>query len=388
MDVESTLRNARILTTPFGRRRMFFGRWGPDLVREAYAYIPQSTVSDLINQGIIRAWPALPQGWEIMMQVHDSVMLQIPKETDPMHISKFVHHYFENPLGPTLYDDSNKSFELFSNNYLEIKIPGIEGLKYKLNTGVDLLTTNHSSYEGQNTTNGYEANGIARADGVRKTNVVIENLLTYQKTFGDHGLDLTGLYSFQETVLNRDRLTGRGFDSDILSWYQMDLAELTTPEQDYWKTDLLSWMGRINYNYNKKYYATFTVRSDGFSGFGEDTKWGTFPSLALAWNIKNENFLASSDFVNQLKLRLSYGINGNQAVGPYQTISRMGTENEDNRGSGRDYAYINGTTFLPGFIPTVLGTPGLGWEETTSVNVGLDFLFSSFYIITCDYSKQ
>jgi len=293
-------------------------------------------------------------------------------------------NYFENPLGPTLYDDDNRSIELFSNNYLELIIPGVEGLKYRLNTGVDLLTNNHSSYEGRNTTSGFEAGGIARIDGLRKTNIVIENLLTYQKSFGDHNLDVTGLYSFQETVLNRDRLTGRGFDSDILSWYQMDLAELITPEQDYFKTNLLSWMGRINYNYNKKYYATFTIRSDGFSGFGTDTKWGTFPSLALSWNIKNEDFLAASNFVNQLKLRLSYGINGNQAVGPYQTISRMGTSNRDNRGSNRDYTYIDGTTTLPGFIPTVLGTPGLGWEETTSYNIGLDFLFSSFLQGTLD----
>ena len=292
--------------------------------------------------------------------------------------------YFRNPLGPTLYKDDDKSFEIFSNNYLEIKIPGIEGLRYKLNTGVEYSTTSHSQYRGRNSPIGFEDNGAASVDNRRGTNIVIENLLTYQNSFGNHNIGLTGLYSFQETVFNRDRVSSKGFESDVLTWYQISLGGGITPTQDYAKTDLLSWMGRFYYNYNKKYYATFTIRSDGFSGFGEDTKWGTFPSIALSWNIKNEDFLANSNFVNQLKLRLSYGINGNQAVGPYQTMSRMGTENEDNRNHTWDYYYIDGTTTLPGFIPVVLGAPTLGWEETASFNVGFDFLLGGLLQGTVD----
>jgi TonB-linked SusC/RagA family outer membrane protein len=292
--------------------------------------------------------------------------------------------YFRNPLGPTLYEDDDKSFGLFSNNYIEIKFPGIEGLRYKLNTGVEYSTTSHSSYRGRNSPIGSEDNGVATVDNRRWTNVVIENLLTYQNSFGNHNIGITGLYSFQENILNRDALTSRGFESDVLTWYQISLGGGITPTQNYTKTNLLSWMGRINYNYASKYYATFTIRSDGFSGFGKDTKWGTFPSLALSWNIKNEGFLANNNFVNQLKLRVSYGINGNQAVGPYQTMSRMGTENEDNRGHTWHYYYIDGTTTLPGFIPVVLGAPTLGWEETATLNVGLDFLFSSFLQGTVD----
>ena len=77
---------------------MFFGRWGEDLVREAIAYVPQSTVGDLLNLGIIRSWNALPQGWELLMQNHDSVVAQVPINTDPMHIAKFFRHYYEIPL--------------------------------------------------------------------------------------------------------------------------------------------------------------------------------------------------------------------------------------------------------------------------------------------------
>jgi TonB-linked SusC/RagA family outer membrane protein len=292
--------------------------------------------------------------------------------------------YFRNPIGPTLYEDDNKSFDLFTNNYLELRIPGVKGLQYKLNTGVELSTTSHSQYRGRNTPIGSENNGDASVDNRRKTNVVVENLLTYHNSFGAHNIGLTGLYSFQETIYNRDGVSSSGFESDVLTWYQISLGGGIDPNQGYSNTALLSWMGRLNYDYAKKYYLTFTIRSDGYSGFGEDTKWGTFPSVALSWNLKNEDFLANSNFVNQLKMRLSYGINGNQAVGPYQTMSRMGTRNEDNRGHGWNYYYIDGSTTLPGFIPVVLGAPTLGWEETATWNVGLDFLLGSFLQGTVD----
>lgn len=97
-EVEETLRKKRILDTPMGRRRIFFGRFDQDLVRAAVAFIPQSTVSDVINQGLIKAWNALPQEWEILMQVHDSLLFQVPEYTHPIHVYKFIHHYLEFPI--------------------------------------------------------------------------------------------------------------------------------------------------------------------------------------------------------------------------------------------------------------------------------------------------
>lgn len=97
-EVEEKITKTRILRTPLGRARMFFGRWGPDLFREAIAYVPQSMVSDIINMGIIKAFPNLPPNWEILLQVHDSILMQIPEETDPIYIKKFIEHYFEIPI--------------------------------------------------------------------------------------------------------------------------------------------------------------------------------------------------------------------------------------------------------------------------------------------------
>ena len=98
LEVEGSLRKSRVLRTPIGRARMFFARWGPDLIREAIAYVPQSTVSDILNLGIIRASEHMPIGWELVMQVHDSVLMQVPIDTEPMHIHKFIKHYFENSI--------------------------------------------------------------------------------------------------------------------------------------------------------------------------------------------------------------------------------------------------------------------------------------------------
>ena len=97
-EVAERLRKSRTLRTPLGRRRNFFGRWSPELLRQAINYVPQATVGDLLNYGLIRAWNALPQDWEILMQVHDSVLMQVPIETDPMHLFKFITHFFEGHL--------------------------------------------------------------------------------------------------------------------------------------------------------------------------------------------------------------------------------------------------------------------------------------------------
>jgi hypothetical protein len=96
--VEEQIARSRVMSNYFGRRRMFFGRWGADLIREAIAYYPQSTVGDLLNLGIIRSFPALPQGWELLANNHDAVLAQVPEETDDMHIYKWFKHYYEIPL--------------------------------------------------------------------------------------------------------------------------------------------------------------------------------------------------------------------------------------------------------------------------------------------------
>jgi TonB-linked SusC/RagA family outer membrane protein len=120
-------------------------------------------------------------------------------------------------------------------------------------------------------------------------------------------------------------------------------------------------MGRLNYSYDERYLLTLTARRDGFSGFGVNNKYGVFPSLALGWNVSNETFFPWTKSVDALKIRASYGKNGNQAIRPYQTFAQLD-----------DRSYLTGDATAPGYIPISLGNPDLKWETTLSKNLGMD----------------
>jgi TonB-linked SusC/RagA family outer membrane protein len=191
---------------------------------------------------------------------------------------------------------------------------------------------------------------------------VIENILNYNREFGKHTLFFTGVYSFEESKSSTNELDATGFPHDILTWYSAAQAELIEPDFSFNKSALISQMLRFNYAFDSRYLLTLTGRRDGFSGFGANNKWGVFPSVALGWNIANEAFFTPKDIVNTLKLRISYGLNGNQGVGAYETISRLSEEN-----------YVAGASTLPGYRPSRLGEDNLGWESTKSLNAGIDF---------------
>lgn len=268
-----------------------------------------------------------------------------------------------NPIETSLYDDLNKMYTISSNNYINIEFPFIKGLSYRINTGIQYQSIENNWYRGLNTGKSFKLGGEAETNKSDSYSFVFENVVSYQRNFGKHNVFLTGLYSIEENEIKNTKIEASGFTNDFLSYYGIPQATNQTPSFFYSKTNLISQMFRANYTYDSRYLFTATVRRDGFSGFGANNKFGTFPSVALGWNISNEKFFfKAKEFVNFLKLRTSYGLSGNQAISPYQTISQL---------SGEDY--IDGTTASPGFVPSSLGTPGLGWETTRSLNVGLDF---------------
>ena len=190
---------------------------------------------------------------------------------------------------------------------------------------------------------------------------MVENIANYKRELGKHTLALTGLYSYQNTTQDVRTLNSRGFPGDELTWYQAASAAVIEPGYSFSDQTTLSNMLRINYNYEDRYLLTLTGRRDGFSGFGENQKWGNFYSGAAGWNAHNEVFL--KDFVfDQLKLRVSYGLNGNQAIGPYQTLTTLTRR-----------PYLNGSSTAPGFIPDDIGNPNLRWESTIMGNIAIDY---------------
>ncbi len=281
---------------------------------------------------------------------------------------------FINPLAPTLEVNNNIGYRIFTSNYLEVDIPWVEGLKFRLNTGVEYETNLERNYQGRNTADGLDKGGIASITDATAENYLVENIVTYDKQWGDHSFGATLLYSAQETITKLNETEGTDFPNDLLTFNQMDIAVNLSSNTEFEATQLISQLARINYGYDNRYNATLTYRRDGFSGFGRDTKFGDFGSAAIAWNAHNESFFNQDGWLNSLKLRLSYGVNGNQAVGPYDNLARL-----ENR------SFLDGEITDPGFIPSQLANELLTWETTATANIGVDLgLFNNNIQLTVD----
>ncbi len=270
--------------------------------------------------------------------------------------------FFANPLATTLASNDDETYKVVSTNYLNVQLPFVKGLSYRLNTGVEYTNRDQRTYYGRNTRTGLKDNGNLSLGQTLQRNLLIENILNYNNTFGKHSISFTGLYSYQYDNIKGNSLDATGFPNDVLTYYQANVALSKTPGASYSKQTLVSQMGRINYTFNNKYLLTLTGRRDGFSGFGANKKYGFFPSVALGWNLSEEQFLRNVETISNLKFRLSYGSNGNQAVGTYRTLAKLS-----------ERSYVNGSATAPGYIPTSLANPDLGWETTNSLNAGIDF---------------
>ncbi|HEY7236823.1 MAG TPA: TonB-dependent receptor [Gemmatimonadaceae bacterium] len=274
--------------------------------------------------------------------------------------------------------DEDQSNRLFSSNYLQLAIPRINGLTYRLNAGVDLASHNTGRYYGRNTQTGLTVGGTSHVYESQRTDWTLENLVRYNHIFGKSSIDLTGLLSEASSSLDEHSTDAQGFPNDVLA-FRSNLPLLEVPSYTVTDSKLFSQMGRINYSYDERYLTTFTARRDGYSGFGTNNKWGVFPSAAFAWNVSNESFFPWKERVDALKLRYSVGKNGNQAIRPYQTFGQLD-----------DRSYVDGTTSLPGYIPSTLGNPDLKWETTVSHNVGVDLsMYHDRFRVTLDaYSSR
>jgi TonB-linked SusC/RagA family outer membrane protein len=273
---------------------------------------------------------------------------------------------FQNPLSNLNVLDEHYKRTLFSNNYLQIDFPFVPGLSYKLNTGFTFTDTNIGRYWGPTTVVGFENNGQSYTENSSVQDRLIENLLIYNKSWGKHNLNVTALYSTQSYSFEERTLTARDFPTNVLTWYQPNVAAVSEPNNSFLEQKYQSQMGRVNYNYNSRYLITLTARRDGYSAFGKDRKYGTFPSVAVGWNMGDEPFMSGLTWLDQLKVRGSIGQNGNQAVSPYLTLAGLGQSN-----------YLmgpNGDQTAPGYAPDRLASPELGWETSTSWNAGIDMV--------------
>lgn len=267
-----------------------------------------------------------------------------------------------NPLSNLLVLNTDNAYKVFTANNIKIDFPFLQGLSYKLNTGLEYDNIARKTYYGRNVADGLELKGRAVNYNSISRSFTVENILNYARQLKKHNLDVVLLYSSQSEDFDRDQLIGTGFPNDVLTNYQMNSASLLVPAISNTKSNLISQMIRLNYSFDSRYLLTLTTRRDGYSAFGEGKKYGIFPSVAVAWNIASEPFIANSDLFDLLKLRASYGENGNQAVSPYSSQATLTSA-----------PYLSGGVVYPGYIPDRLGNENLGWESTTSATIGLDW---------------
>ena len=306
-----------------------------------------------------------------------------PAYTDGAPTTIFNNGSFNPLIRQEIYKDFSTNNRLIANISPSFEI--MKGLTYKLNLGADYSSTNRDV---QNTPHDIPLEeGNLAINYYNNKNILIENTLTYKFKTGQHDFNIMGGHSYQDLYFESRGWSYRGFPNNgIEPRYQIAAAtELLSSFSVANKNELQSFFGRLNYGYADKYLLTATMRADGSSKFGENNKYGYFPSVALGWNIMKENFLADSDAVSRLKLRGSWGKTGNQEIPNKITQASYQSTNAGNA----TYPMDNSNNYPVGVILVRTANPDLKWEVTTQTNIGLDFGFLRNKLTgTVDYFKK
>ncbi len=259
--------------------------------------------------------------------------------------------------------DEIKKYRMLNSIYAEANI--IDGLKFRVNFGPDFSVSRAGRFIGSLTNDRKGGDPRASTNSQFGFNYTLENILTYTKSFagGAHNLNVTALQSIQRDNFEYNNISVQGVPAETQQFYNAgNASSVLGVGSNLIQWTINSYMARINYDYKDRFLVTLTARRDGSSRFGQNNKYGTFPGIAVAWNISNEAFMKELTWLDQLKIRVSRASVGNQGVTPYQTQGLL---------SRTVYAW--GSTAAYGYRPSTIGNADLKWETSTSSNIGLDF---------------
>jgi len=282
------------------------------------------------------------------------------------------------------YVDKAIAFGSYNTAYGEVRIPGVEGLKYRLNLGGNVRLTNGGSYTGEGV---FATNpttpSTANINSSLNTSWTIENIISYDRTFAEkHKVNALALYSGQQTKYNSSSVSAKNIPADAFQFYNLGQAQgeitINPANQAYQVSGLESVMGRVMYSYDDRYMLSATYRSDGSSRLAKGHNWHSYPAISAGWNIKKESFLRDVNKIDLLKLRVGFGQTSNQSVDPYKTLGLLST---------RPYNF--GGDYATGYYVSELPNPNLGWEFSETWNYGIDFgLFNNRLTGTVEYYVQ
>lgn len=296
-------------------------------------------------------------------------------------------------------DDGTRDNEDLLHNYrlnthAVIKVPWVDGLSYRVNYLLNQDNTYYGNFyyegyyvqEGESsdryspaTIQGFLTNANGSMDNRKAFSYVFDNIINYNKSFGKHALDITAVATRDYMKYTRNNSVGRDFAANGnttlgingLHKATVQRVELTGDPQPYERANI-GYLGRVNYAFDDKYFVTGSYRRDGASVFGIDNKWANFWAAGLAWRITNEPFLKSFTPLNDLKLKFSWGQNGNQGIEPYGTLSTV--ENAASGGARYEFSNAPGEIYY-GLYQNTLGNSRLGWETTSSWNAGFESIW-------------
>lgn len=252
-------------------------------------------------------------------------------------------------------------YNTFTTAYMEAQIT--PHLKYRFNGGVEITPETYGEFYGSATYQNLSGPSTAKNTNYDYYDYTLENLLVYENTFAkNHHLTATGLFSYQEDYKASTTFSYNNILADYIQYFNPALGANLNGSGSYSKFNIVSFMGRVNYDYKSKYLLTLTMRSDGSSTLAPGNKYHVFPSAAIGWNITQEDFMKSMPAISNLKLRAGYGTVGNAAVNPYQTLGGMTSIN-----------YNYGSANVTGTYPNNVPNPSLGWEYTATLNLAVDF---------------
>ncbi|WP_159445151.1 SusC/RagA family TonB-linked outer membrane protein [Filimonas lacunae] len=280
----------------------------------------------------------------------------------------------ENPVAIMKMTTYNRNFfRNFGNAFLEFKLA--KGLRFKTMLGGDYTGTNINYYTPSNV-GAYRTAApkpaAASATNAAVWNYITENTLTYSKTFGKHDINLLAGYSFQKENGDSTVVNGTNIPDDNLQNISGATSFSATKSAYTWSQ--LSYLSRLQYAFADRYLFTAAIRRDGSSRFGQNSKYGYFPSLTAGWIISKEYFMQGLSWLNLLKLRATWGKAGNNQIGAYGSQALVTQEN-----------YVYGNTLAPGYAATTAPNANLSWETKTAFNVGFDASIYKRFSVTLNY---
>ena len=254
----------------------------------------------------------------------------------------------------------------------------MEGLSFRTNFGISTQNQTTGIFRPSTlvVTAGGGTGGRATVADLKQTTFITESFLTYTTEIGKGDLTLLGGYSYQKNRNERFATGAEGFTSNSFSYFALQTgANQLIPSSSLTESEIQSQFARVNYDFDDRFLVTATLRRDGASNFAINEKYAIFPSGAIAWRVSNEDFFNQDGKISNLKLRASYGVTGNQAIAPYQSLASFGSV----------FTPINGTSVI-NVTPNQVANPNLKWESSFQTNIGLDLgLFNNRLTVTFDY---